>query len=421
MADIPPLWNLPGFLVTTVLGTLFRGQRRAPPLKDQLRVFNANNPQPQAPTREQDTRDRRTAATRALESVRRTLELWNQLPQAPWLLRKKYGKNTGRLYTLQDAQRNILNRNKAITDAQQKAAARASRQGSQAETAQRATYRRGFTRPDTRGRFRASPFGIGSLGFAANYLGQALYDRAARRLDEQWQRRIDARRAGGLGGAASRAIRARKSVSNRTGAGATRPFRPGSAGAAGAGVRSPAKSGTQPTHAPAGAVGPLEAPTSGTESAGSRTARDVMSGTRAQLPTATTTRTATNPLLQGLLNIPVAAGMSQLLGSAASSARAGARTRTRTQAGPGTSSRPPTPGEALRELAGKYLTPLNATGVAFASEHAHCSCPKPKKQQEKAKKEFHCSNPLVSRSVTKDGVITIKRKLLCQPFRTNKP
>lgn len=40
-----------------------------------------------------------------------------------------------------------------------------------------------------------------------------------------------------------------------------------------------------------------------------------------------------------------------------------------------------------------------------------CKCPPKKKTREKG-----CSNPLVSRSI-KDGIITIKRKLLCQPSK----
>jgi len=43
-----------------------------------------------------------------------------------------------------------------------------------------------------------------------------------------------------------------------------------------------------------------------------------------------------------------------------------------------------------------------------------CSCDD--KQEKKKRDEFKCKNPVVSRYV-KDGVIIIKRKLLCPPSK----
>lgn len=57
--------------------------------------------------------------------------------------------------------------------------------------------------------------------------------------------------------------------------------------------------------------------------------------------------------------------------------------------------------------------PAVSNAVGSAGKQKNCECEKPKKEQKK----FHCSNPLVSRSVTKDGIITIKRKLQCQPSK----
>lgn len=58
------------------------------------------------------------------------------------------------------------------------------------------------------------------------------------------------------------------------------------------------------------------------------------------------------------------------------------------------------------------LTALEAQGVSSAGD-PKCKCPKPEK---KKRKEFACSNPIISRSV-KDGVITIKRTLKCPPSK----
>lgn len=57
------------------------------------------------------------------------------------------------------------------------------------------------------------------------------------------------------------------------------------------------------------------------------------------------------------------------------------------------------------------LTALESQGVG--SSPPGCKCPKPEKPK---RKQFACSNPIISRSV-KDGIITIKRKLLCQPSK----
>ena len=63
--------------------------------------------------------------------------------------------------------------------------------------------------------------------------------------------------------------------------------------------------------------------------------------------------------------------------------------------------------------AGSSVASLNPTTVASLvgtqTMSGKCDCPKPKKEK---KKEFQCSNPIVSRYV-KDGLIIIKRKLVC--------
>lgn len=56
------------------------------------------------------------------------------------------------------------------------------------------------------------------------------------------------------------------------------------------------------------------------------------------------------------------------------------------------------------------------TSAAASSPDRKCKCPGENKKQKKS----GCVNPIVSR-VQKDGFITIKRKIQCQPSKTNSP
>lgn len=61
------------------------------------------------------------------------------------------------------------------------------------------------------------------------------------------------------------------------------------------------------------------------------------------------------------------------------------------------------------------LTPSRSALLGFTPQtqtQTQCDCGE-KPKRTRTRKRFDCSNPLISRSVTKDGIITIKRKLLC--------
>jgi len=68
----------------------------------------------------------------------------------------------------------------------------------------------------------------------------------------------------------------------------------------------------------------------------------------------------------------------------------------------------------LTSLNGQRVASLAGTQTASAK----CDCPKPKKEKEK--KSFSCSNPVVSRYI-KDGLIIIKRKLVCPQSKLKSP
>lgn len=201
---------------------------------------------------------------------------------------------------------------------------------------------------------------------------------------------------------------------NRTGAKSTRPGAVAVAESAAVPGPSP---GSKSTAAKVGRTGsnPLTQKAQG-ESAGSREARAKMENSQ-EISRTRTTPTKRATARQGLFDTPTRTGMSQLLQLLeAPRVRAGARVRTTTQGNllqvqpnrrlaPGAEASSPLPSAAA-------LTGQQLQGVSSAP--GRCDCPKPEKPK---KKQFACSNPIISRSVSKDGVITIKRKLQCPPSK----
>lgn len=238
----------------------------------------------------------------------------------------------------------------------------------------------------------------------------------------EWQRgrfrlRRDARlgRIAGHGGrsAAERARESRQSHTNRTGAAAVRS--PGAGPSTGkpaatksAGPGSAAGTVQSPAPVRPGVAG---APGSGAvgESQASRDARTIM-GTSPSLP-APVVRPSVASRVRSVVGSQLGSLVRSQLANLSSARRQG-RLNPRT-----------TNETSLLTAANSSLlqlprnTPLAGSGFAqqppTRSKSDRCDCPKPEKAK---KKEFACSNPVVSRYV-KDGIIIIKRKLLCPPSK----
>jgi len=366
---------------------------------DELARMQFRRGQTTGQTREQHAR---ALAIRNARIVNETYSRIVSVLSPPWMVRKKLGKS-GKLYTLKDIQANTLRTNKAINNAKAKAA----RETIRTRNTTRATERTIF------GGWRGGIPGIGGVvtrrsGIDAGnpvrdalteiWLGRVLdADAARKRLSTATNRR---------GALATRNLPTR-SGTNRRGSLAQRPTigTTANAGRTAAPATAPATRSTR------------ELPTRSdpVESEASREARRAMERTRQELPTASTTARRTGVQQQSGMFVRTG-GMFPRLTAARLLPRTAARAATpRLARVVGSSS------TILEQPAlsfGQSLTPLNMSGVGSRTADAKCECPKPKKAK---KKEFACSNPLVSRSVSKDGIITIKRKLQCPPSKPKEP
>lgn len=214
-----------------------------------------------------------------------------------------------------------------------------------------------------------------------------------------------------------------RSRTNRTGIGATRVPKP-----------APAPSNSRsPPREPPSSTGTIpgtarELPPRG----------DPVKRTQRGAPRTTTRPTTTTTTPRGVFGIPGRPGMPDLIDLLLDRSPARARTPMRASAGgggPTSSSFAPTSSSPLSSSPGGGLAPPSSPATAapgltpFESpllglstqtqmKAADCDCPKP----TKTKRKFDCSNPLVSRSVSeKDGIITIKRKLVCPPSNRKSP
>jgi hypothetical protein len=361
-------------------------------------------------TREQHERAFRIrTAADAARAIAQVAAWHGPLPQSPWAQRQKLGKS-GRLYTLGDAQRNIIRSNKAINNAKAKAARAEIRRANTTRREQRGLVIesgawRGIPGIAARIGSRRSPFEPSNPvaeELTSIWLGRVLdADSARNRLARATNRR------GALAQRPSSAVAGR---TNRRGS-LAQPTAP----ATGPSTSSARSARQLPTRSD-----PVvrDAERTVSESEASREARRVM-GTTRELPTATTTRTSTRSTTRtSTLNRYV-----QRLTGMFSRPQMPTAARVRTRGLPRADLRrlaPELEAAPSRLELGQRLTPLESVGVGSQLAKESCQCPKPKKEKAK-KKEFACSNPLVSRSVSKDGIITIKRKLQCQPSKQKLP
>lgn len=212
-----------------------------------------------------------------------------------------------------------------------------------------------------------------------------------------------------------------RSRTNRTGAAATR---------------------RQPAPAPSNSrAPPREPPSSPRDTTGSTrelpSGRDPVARTPRTPRTPTRTPTVPTTVPGPTWNIPGRPGMPDLVDLLVDRSPARARTPMRMSAGgggPPASFAPTTAGPSLNSPSGGLappsspatavpgLTPFEAPLLGLSTQtqpqREDCDCPKPTRTRRK----FDCSNPLVSRSVSeKDGIITIKRKLVCPPSKRKSP
>lgn len=222
------------------------------------------------------------------------------------------------------------------------------------------------------------------------------------------QRRRNILNVGRRGAAATRALSTTgSSRTNRTGAKSTRAIDAIRTAPGGTGTLSAAKMGRSGRNSVAKGA---------SESAQSKAARAVLAQTT-PLPRAAA-RTPTQPTRRtSLFNTPTRGGMSQLLSQLLSPrarvrapVRAGASSPMRVSAAAPAAA----PGTVAANLLPQQGLETALTSQLSASPPDRCNCPKPEKPR---KKKFDCSNPIISRSVSKDGVITIKRKLQCPPSK----
>jgi len=253
----------------------------------------------------------------------------------------------------------------------------------------------------------------GDVAGAAVFLIDTFQRESIRRLLEHQQRqRILG--VGRRGAAATRPFIPNAAGStNRTGAASTRPLQPSRNPRAAPSGTSPkgGASGTLPGAVRTGAVTPSQSDTR---------ARTIMGSSPAMPKTQAPTRTGASTwqsILQNQLTQQLSRVLLQPL--VGSTMRQGLRTRGSVLPSLPVSSMAPS--KSPNPNSGE-LTPLSKGLLQSSGEQApsdpKCKCPKPKKEK---KKSFDCSNPLVSRSVTKDGIITIKRLLKCQPFKQKSP
>lgn len=313
---------------------------------------------------------------------------------APWIIRKKMGiTKRGALYTLGDVQRNVVRQNQAvrnaITQAQIQANARAAR-----------------LTADT---LRSGGALTGSV--VADHL-QVIGQNVVLDIFERRQlrdRRANILRVGRRGALSTRAP-AITAVPGRTGALATRPLATV--------TRLPTRpKPTMGRENSAGVIAAPQLPSMGELGEAEKAATSSSSSSESsKSATKSRTSTRTPTIITPSTHTPTLTGMSALAGLAGVLTRVRARVRASTRAlvRPLLPQLTPTAAAAANPLG---LTSLNAVGVGSRTQEGKCDCPKPKKPKQKA---FPCSNPLVSRSVTKDGIITIKRKLLC-PSSKPKP
>lgn len=358
-------------------------------------------------TREQHARAFRIR--NAAQAIQAAAKWIGDIPSAPWLVRQKLGKQ-GKLYTLGDIQNNVIRNNKAVNDAKAKAAREEIRRQNKTTREQRTILGSIFGDWGRRTPGIAGPLTRRSGIEPGNPVAEALTDAWLRRvLDADAARKRLSTSTNRRGALATRNLPADRSRTNRTGAAAQRPSPTNT------GESSSRTARTVNTPATTRSTGQL--PTSRTtvgESEASREARRVMESTR-ELPTATRTSTSTRSSTRSSMLTryqPRLTGMFQRLATPTL-----ARERTRATPTRTTSTGPSTQLELPSRLElGQRLTPMSLVGVGTQTQQAKCECPKPKKQKQK---EFACSNPLVSRSVSKDGIITIRRKLQCPPSKQN--
>lgn len=333
-------------------------------------------------------------AQRAIDAVNALL---GEVPAAPWLRRKKFGKS-GKLYTLRDVQENIVRRNNAVTKAQIEAQKK--------ESARQAKVRRsqgGEVLSDDRWRGgrggSRGPFGTFTRGQAGTTLQSELFSAAVGqwlggKLDADAARQRLARSTNRRG-ALAQSPRLSFGRTGRTAAGDTGRLQP-------IATQPGTKSGnvaTQPQHSNAGKV---DSRAGTTESAASREAKRVLSGGQKLPQTVAQSRSQT--------------GLAQMLGAGALSSVFGSASRFATSARFPTATL--TSSSTPLEM-GTRLTPLNAAGVQSASQsQQRCNCPSEKKKRKSDKPR--CKNPVISRT-TKDGIRTTKVKIQCQPSKPKLP
>lgn len=246
------------------------------------------------------------------------------------------------------------------------------------------------------------------LATAALVIGDALYSRAAARLDEQWRRRrrLRSNRRGALAQRSPDPVRARTGRTaagdtGRTASSSSFPEQSGSGDAtarrprhdSGTGVRSASQSGTQPQH----------------ETTGSVEAKRVMESSRS-LPQQATSSAAASRLAQ-LAQFGLPTALTSAFRSSPA-VRSASRSATSTAFSPSLRG-----GSGTRSPSALGLTAIEAQGVQSASSDPRCRCPQPPK---KKRREPGCRNPVISRTV-KDGIRTTKVKLQCPPSKPKFP
>lgn len=315
--------------------------------------------------------------------------------QSPWAIRKELGKS-GKLYKLGDIIANVVRNNKAVNRAKEEAAKREIARESATKKAQALVREDIGRRPPVRG-FTPGVRPAGSYAAPAIAgAGNALITTYTNLWYEQQrlrERRANILAVGRRGAGAVRAL-ARSAIPGRTGAKSTRALDTRIAGT---------KSGVSKPTAAAAKL-PTDQSTVAGESAASKAARRAMESNKS-LPgivTKTTEFFKIPSKFSVTLRTPT---FTDLLQQSLTAPRARARLSTPVQ----TRARAP-----LAPLAMASAIPtLTNTLVGSQVLQAKCDCPKPKK---KSPSEQRCSNPVVSRTI-KDGFITTKRKLQCQPSK----
>lgn len=248
--------------------------------------------------------------------------------------------------------------------------------------------------------------GIRGVNAGGNPVAEILLEAfLSRRIDEDRRSAAKLRGTGRRGALSTRSATA-TGRTNRTGSAATRPIdrSGGASGASGRAVR-PGGTSTGNTGGQGGTVRTV----SGNTDAVVRDAqaRGIM-GSSQRLPTATSTSQGSS-IWEKILTTAARTGLSERF---TSQSRQGTRAVSRQSAVSSSSSSRSlaTPTSTMQP----QRTSAPDAALLTGSQSAGCNCPKPRREEKKRKSERACRNPVVSKTI-RDGFITTKRKLECQP------